>query len=64
MPDKPKPPPDDPTQSQRFIDMAREVEADEDPEAFKRAFEKVTFKPRTTRMAGSQDEPRKDESSQ
>ncbi len=45
MPTAPKgqkpPPPDDPAQSKRFIDMAREVEADEDPEAFERAFEKV-----------------------
>ncbi len=45
MPSEPKaqkpPEPDDPEQSQRFIDMAREVEADESPEAFERAFEKV-----------------------
>jgi hypothetical protein len=40
---KPKPPPnaDDPEQSQRFIDMAREVEADERPEAFGKAWRKV-----------------------
>jgi hypothetical protein len=40
---KPEPPAnaDDPEQSRRFIDTAREVEADEDPEAFDRAFEKV-----------------------
>lgn len=44
----PKPPAtaDDPAQSQRFIDMAHEVEADEDPEAFERAFEKVIPPPR------------------
>ena len=36
-----RPKPDDPEQSQRFIDMAREVEADEDPKAFERAFRKV-----------------------
>ncbi len=41
MPGKPTPPPDNPEQSKRFIDMAREVEADESPEAFERAFEKV-----------------------
>ncbi len=35
------PPPDDPEQSKRFIDTAREVEADESPEAFERAFERV-----------------------
>jgi hypothetical protein len=44
MPRKPVPPPDDPEESQRFIDTAREVEADESPEAFDRAFDKVTKK--------------------
>jgi hypothetical protein len=45
--DAPKPPPklprsaDDPGQSRRFIDMAREVEADESPDALDRAFGKV-----------------------
>jgi len=33
--------PDDPTQFQRFIDMAREVKADESPDAMERAFAKV-----------------------
>jgi hypothetical protein len=42
MPRTPKPPPDDPEQSKRFIDMAREVEADEG-EAGRKAFER-TFK--------------------
>ena len=42
---KPNPPPDDPAQSKRFIDMAREVEADESKDALERAFEKVTSKP-------------------
>lgn len=32
---------DDPAQSQRFIDMAREVEADETPETLYRAIEKI-----------------------
>lgn len=41
MPRKPKSPPDDPEQFKRFIDMAREVEVDESPEAFDRAFNKV-----------------------
>jgi hypothetical protein len=43
-----KPPPakvpsnaDDPAESRRFIDMAREVEVDETPGAMDRAFEKV-----------------------
>ena len=40
---KPKPPADadDAEQSRRFIDMAREVEADESSGAMDRAFEKV-----------------------
>lgn len=44
---KPEPPPDtdDPAQSRRFIDMAREVEADERPEAMERAFGKVVTPP-------------------
>lgn len=36
-----KAPKDDPAQSQRFIDVAREVKADEDREAFERTFTKV-----------------------
>jgi hypothetical protein len=53
MPRKPKPQPDDPEQSKRFIDMAREVEADEgaaEPKAFERAFEKVV-KPKSSQNA-------------
>ena len=38
---KPQPPPDDPEQFKRFIDMAREVDVDESPGAFDRAFNKV-----------------------
>ena len=40
---KPTVPPnaDDPAESQRFIDMAREVEADESPEAPDRAFDRI-----------------------
>jgi len=41
MPRKPAPPPDDPEQSKRFIDMAREVEAEGTEEDFIRAFRKV-----------------------
>jgi hypothetical protein len=41
MPRKPKPKPDDPEQFKRFIDMTREVEADESPDAIDRAFNKV-----------------------
>ena len=45
MPHKPAPQPDDPEQSKRFIDTAREVEADEDPEAFERVFGAVVKSP-------------------
>jgi hypothetical protein len=41
MPRKPKPKPDNPEQFKRFIDMAREIEVDESPEALDRAFNKV-----------------------
>jgi hypothetical protein len=41
MPRKPKSPPDDPEQSKRFIEMAREVGADASKEAFERAFKEV-----------------------
>lgn len=39
MPDKAKP--DDPAQSKRFIDMAREIGSNEDQSVFERVFEKV-----------------------
>jgi hypothetical protein len=41
MPRKPSPKPDDPEQSKRFIEMAREIEADETKEGAERAFKKV-----------------------
>jgi hypothetical protein len=44
MPRKPAPKPDDPAESKRFIDMARELGADETEkgrEAFERTFKKV-----------------------
>lgn len=34
-------PQDDPAQSQRFIEMAREVDANEDPTVFDRVFSRV-----------------------
>jgi hypothetical protein len=46
MPRKPKPKPDNPEQFKRFIDMAREVEADESPDAIDRAFNKVVRPPK------------------
>jgi hypothetical protein len=46
MPRKLKPKPDDPEQSKRFIDMAREVQADETErgrEAFERTLKKIVL---------------------
>jgi hypothetical protein len=47
MPRKTAPPPDDPAQSKRFIETAREVAADGSKEAFARAFKKVASSPKT-----------------
>jgi hypothetical protein len=45
MPQKPKPKPDDPEQSKRFIETAKEIGAN-DPKALDRAFKKIaTSKP-------------------
>jgi cell fate (sporulation/competence/biofilm development) regulator YlbF (YheA/YmcA/DUF963 family) len=41
--------PDDPAEYQRFLDMAKEVEADESAGALDRAFDRVV-KPKTTRQ--------------
>jgi len=41
---------DNPEQSKRFIDMAREVAVDESPEAFDRAFDKVIRKTANTKL--------------
>jgi hypothetical protein len=38
---KPNPKPDDPEQSKRFVDAAREAEADETEEGADRAFKKI-----------------------
>jgi hypothetical protein len=46
MPRKPKPQPDDPEQSKRFIDMAREVGAEQPSPEFERVFQKVAEKPK------------------
>jgi len=51
--------PDNPEQSKRFIDMAREVEADESPEAFERAFESVV-KPKGVQTKKPEPERRAD----
>jgi hypothetical protein len=46
MPDKPEPKPDDPKQSKRFIEIAKEVGADDDASALERTLEKIATKPR------------------
>jgi hypothetical protein len=46
MPRKPKPPPDDPEQSKRFIDMAREVGAETPSPDLERVFRKVAEQPK------------------
>jgi len=38
---KPNPQPDDPEQSKRFLEAAREAEADESKEGAERAFKKI-----------------------
>jgi hypothetical protein len=45
---KPKPgtKPDNPEQYRRFVETAREAEADESPDALDRAFERVVGKPK------------------
>jgi hypothetical protein len=49
MPRKPQRPrqKSDPAQMKRLIDMAREVEVDESPEAFDRAFNKIAHPPKS-----------------
>jgi hypothetical protein len=46
MPHKPKPPPDDPAESKRFIDMACEVGAEKPSPDFERIFRKVAEQPK------------------
>jgi hypothetical protein len=47
---KPKPPPDDPEQSKRFIEAARKAEADESEEGAEKAFDKVVRSRKTTKI--------------
>ena len=42
MSKKSAPKPDDPEQSKRFLETAKEVEADDDPQAFERAFKNIS----------------------
>jgi hypothetical protein len=46
MPRKPKLKPDNPEQFKRFIEMAREVEVDESPEALDRALGRIISAPK------------------
>jgi hypothetical protein len=41
MPRKPTPKPDDPAQSERFLEIAKEVGADTDDAPLERAFKKI-----------------------
>jgi hypothetical protein len=51
-----KPPQDDPAQSQRFIDMAQEVEAKENEAVFDRTFVRVASLPREQPKKTTKDE--------
>ena len=57
MSPKPKPAPKpkltDAERHARFVDMAREVGVDESPEAFDRAFDRLTIKPTAESDAAS-----------
>jgi hypothetical protein len=53
MPRKPKPPPDDPEQSKRFIEAAREIGTNESPEAFEQVFARATSKTRRRKVASN-----------
>jgi hypothetical protein len=46
---KPKPKPDDPAQSKRFIETAKETGADDDAEALERAFSEIVPTKKPTR---------------
>lgn len=45
--------PDDPEQSKRFLETAKEVEASEDPEALTRALKKIIPLPKDARSNGA-----------
>jgi hypothetical protein len=45
---KPEPKPDDPAQSQRFLDTAKKVGADRDEKALDQAFKKIVLSKRQT----------------
>lgn len=41
MPRKPKPKADDPDEYKRFVEAAKQLEADQDSKAFEKAFDKI-----------------------
>ena len=47
------PKPDDPEQSRRFVEAARQIEADETGEAFRRAFEAIVQRKAKPECSGS-----------
>jgi len=53
MTDKPERKPDDPAQYKRFVEAAREAEADETKEGADRAFNKVVSRKREARRQAS-----------
>jgi hypothetical protein len=56
-PKRESPKPDDPEQSKRFVEAARQIEADETGEAFRRAFEKIVPARSFTPKSDPQGEP-------
>ena len=54
---KPKPKQDDKAQSKRFIEKAREVEADESGKAFEQVFKKIV-PPKQSQKAQSEGSPK------
>jgi hypothetical protein len=51
MPRKPKPAPDDPEQFKRFIEEARKIGVEADPETFDRVLNKVARSPKQSALA-------------
>ncbi len=53
MPRKPEPKPDDPEQSARFVEAAKEAGTDESGKAFERVFKKLVPPKRSPKRAAS-----------
>lgn len=54
-----KPKPDEKPQSERFIETAREIGADETPEAFERAFDRVLSSSNNTKEPVRDSKPKR-----